>query len=98
MIGLKLRSKKVRLALVLTVVCLVIVTGVAAAIANPYTANWNVVSGGGQTSAGGVYSLSGTIGQGTVDQPMAGGSGYSLNGGFWAGMPNTLIYIPVVKK
>jgi hypothetical protein len=97
----KLRSKKVRLALaaVVLVACLVMVTGVALAIANPYTLNWNVIAGGGgQGSTGGKYSLSGTIGQGEVYQSMTGSGGYSLTGGFWTGMPSTLVYFPRVKK
>jgi hypothetical protein len=59
-----------------------------------------VVSGGGQVSTGGGYSLSGTIGQGDVSSPMTSGSGtvYTLSGGFWVGMPSTLVYFPAVKK
>jgi uncharacterized membrane protein YbjE (DUF340 family) len=101
MIRTKLLSKRVRLALGLTLLCLVLVTGVVLAIANAYTLNWNVVSGGGQVSAGGKYSLSGTIGQGDVGSPMTGGSGskvYTLSGGYWVGIPSTLVYFPAVKK
>ena len=48
-----------------------------------YSIDWYKVSGGGGTSTGGVYSVSGTIGQHDAGGPMTGGS-YSLTGGFWA--------------
>jgi hypothetical protein len=43
------------------------------------------VDGGGGTSTGGVYTLSGTIGQPDASAAMTGGA-YTLTGGFWAGM------------
>ena len=49
----------------------------------PYTINWHKIAGGGGTSTGGVYSVSGTIGQHDAGGPMTGGS-YSLTGGFWS--------------
>ena len=48
-----------------------------------YTINWYKIAGGGGTSTGGVYSVSGTIGQHDAGGPMTGGS-YSLTGGFWS--------------
>jgi hypothetical protein len=51
--------------------------------AQPYSVDWHKVSGGGGTSTGGVYSVSGTIGQQDAGGPMTGG-GYSVTGGFWA--------------
>ena len=49
-----------------------------------YTIDWSkVAGGGGMNSTGGVYSLSGTIGQPDAGQAMTGGS-YSLVGGFWS--------------
>ena len=51
--------------------------------AQPYSIDWHKVSGGGGTSTGGVYSVSGTIGQHDAGGPMTGG-GYSLTGGFWS--------------
>jgi hypothetical protein len=49
----------------------------------PYSIDWHEVSGGGGVSTGGVYTLSGTIGQHDAGGPMTGGN-YSLTGGFWA--------------
>jgi hypothetical protein len=56
----------------------------------------HVIAGGGGTSTGGAFSLSGTIGQhdaGPASGPMtgvsAGGVTYALTGGFWAGAVQT---------
>ena len=46
-----------------------------------YTIDWFTVDGGGGTSTGGVYSVSGTIGQPDVGK-MRGGS-FAIEGGFW---------------
>ena len=48
-----------------------------------YVIDWSTVDGGGGTSTGGVYSLSGTIGQPDAGGPMTNGQ-YSVTGGFWA--------------
>ena len=48
-----------------------------------YSIDWYKVSGGGGTSTGGVYSVSGTIGQHDAGGPMT-GANYSLIGGFWS--------------
>ena len=48
-----------------------------------YSINWYKVAGGGGSSTGGVYSVSGTIGQPDAGGPMTGGT-FSLTGGFWA--------------
>jgi hypothetical protein len=53
------------------------------ASAQSYSINWYKVAGGGGTSTGGVYAVSGTIGQHDAGGPMTGGN-YSLTGGFWA--------------
>jgi hypothetical protein len=55
----------------------------ASAPAQSYSVDWYKIAGGGGTSTGGVYSVSGTIGQPDAGGPMSGGS-YSLTGGFWA--------------
>jgi hypothetical protein len=48
-----------------------------------YSVDWYKVSGGGGTSAGGSYALSGTTGQPDAGGSMTGGN-YSITGGFWA--------------
>ena len=52
------------------------------AVAQDYAINWHTIDGGGGTSTGGVYSVTGTIGQPDAGT-MSGGS-YTLTGGFWA--------------
>jgi len=51
--------------------------------AQSYSVDWYKIAGGGGTSTGGVYSVSGTIGQHDAGGPMTGGN-YSLTGGFWS--------------
>ena len=43
----------------------------------------NVVAGGGGTSTGGAFALSGTVGQPDASTPLTGGA-FALTGGFWA--------------
>ena len=51
--------------------------------AQQYSVDWYKIAGGGGTSTGGTYSVSGTIGQPDAGVAMNGGN-YSLTGGFWA--------------
>jgi hypothetical protein len=51
--------------------------------AQNYTIDWYKVSGGGGTSTGGVYAVSGTIGQPDASTPLSGGN-YSVTGGYWS--------------
>jgi hypothetical protein len=51
--------------------------------AQTYSIDWFKVAGGGGTSTGGVYSVSGTVGQSDSGGPMTGGN-YSVTGGFWS--------------
>ncbi len=46
-----------------------------------YAIDWSTIDGGGGTSTGGVYSVSGTIGQ--PDAGNMSGGNYSIDGGFW---------------
>jgi hypothetical protein len=66
--------------------------------AQSYSVDWYKVAGGGGTSTGGTYSVSGTIGQPDASGAMSGGN-YSVTGGFWSlinvvqtpGLPNLII-------
>lgn len=51
--------------------------------AGEYSIDWHKIAGGGGTSTGGVYSVSGTIGQHDAGGPLTNGQ-YSITGGFWA--------------
>ena len=51
----------------------------------PYQIAWHTIDGGGGTSSGGPYVLTGTIGQ--PDADWASGGKYELLGGFWPGGP-----------
>jgi hypothetical protein len=53
------------------------------ALGQSYSVDWYKVSGGGGSSSGGQYAVSGTIGQHDAGGPMMGGN-YSLTGGFWS--------------
>jgi hypothetical protein len=49
--------------------------------AQSYSIDWSTIDGGGGTSTGGVYSVTGTIGQ--PDAGKMSGGNYTLDGGFW---------------
>ena len=51
------------------------------ASAQTYSIDWSTIDGGGGTSAGGVYSVSGAVGQ--PDAGTMSGGNYTLEGGFW---------------
>jgi len=46
-----------------------------------YAIGWSTIDGGGGTSTGGVYAVSGTVGQ--PDAGTMSGGNYTLSGGFW---------------
>jgi len=52
------------------------------ASAQTYSIDWFSMDGGGGTSTGGVYSVSGTVGQ--PDAGAMSGGNFSLTGGFWS--------------
>lgn len=53
------------------------------ASAQPYSVHWSTVDGGGGNSTGGVYAVTGTIGQPDAGPTMTNGQ-YAVAGGFWA--------------
>lgn len=50
-----------------------------------FSIEWYTIDGGGGTSTGGEFSLSGTIGQHDAAPLAAQGGDYALVGGFWGG-------------
>src|SRR5437867_7188408 len=65
----------------LLVVCGLWLCG-AAVQAQNYSIDWFTIDGGGGTSTGGVYSVTGTIGQ--ADAGHMSGGNFTLDGGFWS--------------
>ncbi len=72
--------------------------GGTAAVLPDFDLSWHTIDGGGATfSAGGGYSLGGSIGQ--PDAGQVSNLPYTLNGGFWGGASiNYNIYLPLVLK
>jgi hypothetical protein len=56
--------------------------GVNSLRAQSYSIDWFTIDGGGGTSTGGGYLMSGTIGQ--IDSGTMSGGGYTLEGAFWS--------------
>jgi hypothetical protein len=59
-----------------------IIISAMAQTAETYALNWSIIAGGGGSSASGLYSLSGTVGEPTVGHST--GGSYAVEGGFWA--------------
>src|SRR5271155_5774859 len=51
--------------------------------AQQYSIDWYKIAGGGGTSTGATYQVTGTIGQPDAGGAMSGGN-YTLTGGFWS--------------
>jgi hypothetical protein len=56
---------------------------VANSLAQSYSIDWYKIAGGGGTSTGATYQVSGTIGQADAGNTLTGGN-YALTGGFWS--------------
>ena len=63
--------------------CLLFSGWCLAASAQQYSIDWYKIAGGGGTSTGATYSVTGTIGQADAGGAMSGGN-YALTGGFWS--------------
>jgi hypothetical protein len=57
--------------------------GTGSAKGQQYSIDWYKIAGGYGASTGGVYSVSGTIGQHDAGDAMSGGN-YTVTGGFWS--------------
>src|SRR3989442_14917997 len=71
-------------ALFSSIILLIILFLGSSASAQDFKIDWYTIDGGGGTSTGGVYSLSGTIGQ--PDAGKLSGGNFVLDGGFWGGV------------
>jgi hypothetical protein len=65
------------------VLCFLASAACLPAFAQQYSIDWFKISGGGGTSTGATYQVTGTIGQPDAGGAMTGGN-YSLTGGFWS--------------
>ena len=78
--------------------CFLVAGSLTTAFGQSFSIDWHTIDGGGGVSAGGVFSVNGTIGQPDAGGPMTGGP-YSVVGGYWAlpigvptpGLPTLLI-------
>ena len=59
--------------------------GGASCLQAQFSISWLTFDGGGGPSAGGGFSLNGTIGQPDAGAPMSGGA-FTISGGFWPGV------------
>jgi hypothetical protein len=64
--------------------------------AQNYALTWWTVDGGGGTSSGDGYTLSGTIGQ--PDAGILSGGNYILSGGFWGNGSQHFIHLPLILR
>ncbi len=64
---------------------LIVIAGLWATgvLAQPYSIDWHSINGGSGAGTGGVYSVTGSIGQHDAGLTMSGGN-YSVTGGFWS--------------
>jgi hypothetical protein len=86
-----------RAMLLLTLTTLLVLVSVALAESVVYDLSWYSVDGGGvMWSAGGGFTLGGTIGQ--ADAGVLAGGAFTLSGGFWG--PGGMYYgfLPVVMR
>jgi hypothetical protein len=66
-----------------------LISGFGNATAQNYSIDWHTLDGGGGDSAGGIYSLSGTVGQPDAGR-ISSVNTYSLAGGFWGAFDTTV--------
>ena len=92
---------KLKLRILLTVALLLLFTlPVLAQSGGGYDLSWSTTGGGGGSSAGGAFSLSGTGGQ--PDAGVMSGGAFTLAGGFWGGGAVTItelhLYLPAILR
>ena len=84
-------------ALLVLVAATTLVAATAEPLATQFSVPWWTVDGGGGTSQGGVYILSGSVGQ--PDAGQSGGGVYELSGGFWnVTQRHYWVSLPLLRK
>ncbi|MFC1997050.1 hypothetical protein ACFLXI_05515 [Chloroflexota bacterium] len=96
------RPKTILRAVMLAILVTLLIATLVLAAPNAFSISWWTVDGGGGTSQGGDYAVSGTIGQPDTSPLMSGGD-YEVVGGFWGGALENLesykyLYLPVTVK
>lgn len=92
-----MKTRQIVLVALLVTVLLVGASLAVAAVDSGYSLDWFTVDGGGGTSSGGSYSVSGTVGQ--PDAGALSGGSYTLQGGFWGGAAASYrLYLPVIRR
>lgn len=81
----------------LLAVLALLILAVAALPLVAFDVSWHSVDGGGGTSAGGKFTLTGSVGQ--PDAGAMSGGQFTLSGGFWPGTaPGWERWLPVVMR
>jgi hypothetical protein len=75
---------RTKIFLILGVLSLLSTFALAQSSGGDYTITKSTIDGGGGTSAGGSYSLTGTVGQADASLQSLSGGPYQLTGGFWS--------------
>ena len=96
-----MKKQRIVLLCIMVLLLLLLATSPAARAAlDAFGLDWWTVDSGGGTSTGGVYSLSGTIGQPDAGSMSVGS--YTLAGGFWSEEaslpPKWMIHLPFVIR
>lgn len=88
-----------KIVIFLILAVLFVTAGVVYAASDGFSIDWWTVDGGGGTSQGSDYKVSGTIGQPDVG-PLMTGDDFSVVGGFWGGVKTILgsgpVYLPLI--
>ena len=77
-----------------------ILVSVVLAAPQAFDLSWWTVDGGGGSSEGGDYALSGSIGQPDTSPLMSGGD-FTIVGGYWGGgalLAQNQLYLPIVTR
>lgn len=85
--------------LLVAVLALLVAVSLASAQSGEWDLTWHTIDGGGGASTGGDrFALSGTVGQ--PDAGFTAGGIYTLNGGFWqpASPGCYAVYLPLVMR
>jgi hypothetical protein len=87
-----------RLALALLAAAILGASAALAQTGGGYDLTWSTIDGGGGSSAGAGYQLTGTLGQPDAGATLNGGI-YSLSGGFWGGVSTgSKVYLPLLLR